>query len=436
MPNTFAASTFAPCSSSSLTASSSLAFAATCSAVAPGVDDEHVGAAVREAAVAGLVAQRRLVLQSACSTFAPRASSMRATSRPVCSSSAGRSPRRLSGIRLSSIARYSGLLPHQSHRFDVGAALDQLDGRVEVPVEQREHERRHAVRDRPGRCRRRLRRAAATHATQPSRAAYSSGVKPPVCMILMRGSAVTLRSHSRATPRASTVGAVLEQHADHRRAASAPRPTSTPIGRRTLPSRSRPRRARAAARAVVDVARARDDHQHGLAFRVRRLDVGARVEQRLDHRVVGFDGGRGDRASRRSRWRAFGIRAALEQRSTSSRSPWCAAQMQRRRAVGGALVRRRRRRDRAQRRVAFCARRARQRARGERRSGRKASARRPRTRRELRGMRGRRAHAQTSASSPVLLPSDSTRHAGALEQRQDQIRVRRVLRERRGAGRP
>ena len=43
MPKTFAACTFAPCASSSFTASSSLAFAATCSAVAPGLTTSTSG---------------------------------------------------------------------------------------------------------------------------------------------------------------------------------------------------------------------------------------------------------------------------------------------------------------------------------------------------------------------------------------------------------
>src|SRR6266850_8614887 len=42
------------------------------------------------------------------------------------------------------------------------------------------------------------------HSAQPSRAAYSKGVKPPLFKSLGRGSAMTLRSHWRMTPRALT----------------------------------------------------------------------------------------------------------------------------------------------------------------------------------------------------------------------------------------
>ena len=120
-----------------------------------------------------------------------------------------------------------------------------------------------------------------THATQPSRAAYSSGVNPPVCMILMRGSAVTRRSQSCARAARVDRGAVLEQQANHVGMLLRRGPHQ-----RRLPAE---RLARIHARAVleqharrIDAARARDDHQRRLPLGVRRLDVGAGLEQRAD----------------------------------------------------------------------------------------------------------------------------------------------------------
>ena len=85
--------------------------------------------------------------------------------------------------------------------IDVGAGLDHERRELEVQIEQRHVERRDAlgileIRSAPAaiRCR--------AHSTQPSRAAYSSGVKPPLFMSFGRGSVMTFRSHWRTTPRA------------------------------------------------------------------------------------------------------------------------------------------------------------------------------------------------------------------------------------------
>ena len=175
-----------------------------------------------------------------------------------------------------------------------------------------------------------------THATQPSRAAYNSGVNPPVCMILMRGSAVTRRSQSCVVPRAST---------------AAPCSTSSRIisgcfcAAAHISAVCPPKRfARVHARAVLeqqprrlDAARARDDHQRRLPFRVRRLDVGARLEQRADDLGVGLDGRRRKRRNAIVVGR-IGIRAAREQRRHELAVALMRGPDQRRRAVRPARI--------------------------------------------------------------------------------------------------
>ena len=90
-------------------------------------------------------------------------------------------------------------------------------------------------------------------------------------------------------------------------------------------------------RADVDAARARDDHQRGLAFRVRRLDVGAGVEQRADDLGVGLDG---RCAERRNAVvvRELGVRVAREQRRDELAVAPMRGPDQRRRAVGAARI--------------------------------------------------------------------------------------------------
>ncbi len=132
------------------------------------------------------------------------------------------------------------------------------------------------------------------HAIQPSRAAYSRGVNPPLFMSLGRGSVMTLRSHWRTTPRALT---------------SAPRETSSRTISGWLCAAAHIKAdcppqvslaftsacASSSRLAASTLPRASDRHQRCFAFRVPGVRIGAGLEQRVEDRRRADDRGFGDR---------------------------------------------------------------------------------------------------------------------------------------------
>ncbi len=295
----------------------------------PGAHDEHVGTAVREPAIPGLVAQRRLVLQAHVHVGAALEqqardveTGVRVERRQVAAPAVG------NAIELDREIQRAPAPPVPL--IDIRAALDELDGRIELPVVQSKHERRHAIRigeiDIASTADERLDArdtALARRVEQRREPARLHDLDarlrrhPPLPVV---HSAARIDGRPALDQQPNHAGMLLRRRPHQRRL---PAEGFACIHARAMLEQHARR---------IDAPRARNDHQRRLPLGIRRLDIRPRLDQRANNRGVRLDRRRRERRHaiiiRRIR-----IRAARQQLHDELTIPTMRRPNQRRRAI-------------------------------------------------------------------------------------------------------